>query len=35
LEVDLEKHIAFCLEAMRGIADQLGLAGNHPGKPQP
>lgn len=35
LEVDLEEHIAFCLEAMRGIADQLGLAGNHPGKPQP
>ncbi len=34
LEVDLEEHIAFCLEAMRGIADQLGLAGNHPGKPQ-
>ena len=35
LEVDLEEHIAFCLDAMRGIADQLGLAGNHPGKPQP
>ncbi len=35
LGVDLEEHIAFCLEAMRGIADQLGLAGNHPGKPQP
>ena len=35
LGVDLEEHIAFCLEAMRGNADQLGLAGNHPGKPQP
>ncbi len=35
LGVDLEEHIAFCLDAMRGIADQLGLAGNHPGKPQP
>jgi putative nucleotidyltransferase with HDIG domain len=35
LGVDLEEHIAFCLEAMRGIADRLGLAGNHPGKPQP
>ena len=35
LGVDLEEHIAFCLEAMRRIADQLGLAGNHPGKPQP
>lgn len=35
LGVDLEEHIAFCLEAMGGIADQLGLAGNHPGKPQP
>ncbi len=35
LGVDLEEHIAFCLEAMRGIADQLGLAGNHLGKPQP
>lgn len=35
LGVDLEEHIAFCLEAMRGIADQLGLAGNHPGMPQP
>jgi putative nucleotidyltransferase with HDIG domain len=35
LGVDLEEHIAFCLEAMCGIADQLGLAGNHPGKPQP
>jgi len=27
LGVDLEEHIAFCIEAMKGIADQLGLAG--------
>lgn len=27
LGVDLEEHIAFCLEAMRAIAPQLGLAG--------
>ncbi len=33
LGVDLEEHIAFCLEAMRGIADQLGLAGIPPEKP--
>ncbi|MGH9729279.1 MAG: HAD family hydrolase, partial [Candidatus Acidiferrales bacterium] len=26
LGVPLEEHIAFCVEAMRGIADQLGLA---------
>jgi putative nucleotidyltransferase with HDIG domain len=25
LGVDLEEHIAFCIEAMKGIADQLGL----------
>lgn len=28
LGVPLEEHIAFCIEAMRGIADQLGLAGH-------
>ena len=28
LGVDLEEHIAFCIEAMKGIADKLGLAGN-------
>jgi putative nucleotidyltransferase with HDIG domain len=27
LGVDLDEHITFCIEAMRGIADQLGLAG--------
>jgi putative nucleotidyltransferase with HDIG domain len=27
LGVDLEEHIAFCIEAMKGIADELGLAG--------
>jgi putative nucleotidyltransferase with HDIG domain len=27
LGVDLDEHIRFCIEAMRGIADQLGLAG--------
>jgi putative nucleotidyltransferase with HDIG domain len=29
LGVDLEEHIAFCIEAMRGIASELGLAGNN------
>jgi putative nucleotidyltransferase with HDIG domain len=28
LDVDLEEHIAFCIEAMKGIADKLGLAGS-------
>jgi putative nucleotidyltransferase with HDIG domain len=28
LGVDLEEHIAFCIEAMKGIAAELGLAGN-------
>src|SRR2546430_3578318 len=28
LGVDLEEHIAFCIEAMKGISDQLGLEGN-------
>jgi putative nucleotidyltransferase with HDIG domain len=27
LRVDLEEHIAFCIEAMKGIAPDLGLAG--------
>lgn len=27
LGVELDHHIAFCLEAMRGVAEQLGLAG--------
>jgi putative nucleotidyltransferase with HDIG domain len=28
LGIPLEEHIAFCIDAMRGIADQLGLATN-------
>jgi putative nucleotidyltransferase with HDIG domain len=28
LRVDLEEHIAFCIEAMKGIAGELGLAGD-------
>ena len=28
LGVDLDEHIAFCTEAMKGIAGELGLAGN-------
>jgi predicted hydrolase (HD superfamily) len=28
LGVDLEEHIAFCIEAMTEIAKELGLAGN-------
>lgn len=28
LGVDLEQHVAFCIEAMRGIADELGLDGS-------
>ena len=28
LGVDLEAHIAFCIEAMKGIADRLGLDGS-------
>ena len=27
LGVDLDEHIAFCIEAMKGIAGELGLAG--------
>jgi predicted hydrolase (HD superfamily) len=27
LGVDLEEHIAFCIEAMKAIAPELGLAG--------
>lgn len=30
LGVDLEEHIAFVLNAMRGIADSLGLSGSNP-----
>jgi predicted hydrolase (HD superfamily) len=28
LGVDLEQHIAFCIDAMRGIAAELGLDGS-------
>ncbi len=28
LGVDLEEHIAFCIEALKGVADQLGLDGS-------
>jgi predicted hydrolase (HD superfamily) len=28
LSVDLEEHIAFCIEAMKGIAGELGLDGS-------
>jgi len=28
LGVDLDEHIAFCIDALKGIAGQLGLAGN-------
>jgi putative nucleotidyltransferase with HDIG domain len=28
LGIDLEEHIAFCIEAMKGIAEQLGLDGS-------
>src|SRR6201993_5231991 len=30
LGVDLEEHIAFCIEAMKGIAKELGLEGTQP-----
>jgi predicted hydrolase (HD superfamily) len=30
LGVDLEEHIAFCVEAMKAVAPALGLAGNPP-----
>jgi len=28
LGVDLDEHIAFCIEALKGIAGELGLAGS-------
>lgn len=34
LGVDLDPHIAFCIEAMKGIAKELGLEGN-PAETQP
>ena len=33
LGVELDEHIAFCIEAMKGIAGELGLAGNTTGAP--
>ena len=33
LGVDLDEHITFCIEAMKGIAGELGLAGNQPSAP--
>jgi predicted hydrolase (HD superfamily) len=27
LAVDLDEHIAFCIEALKGIASEIGLAG--------
>jgi len=35
LGVDLDEHIAFCIEAMRGVAAALGLTGTNPGAPAP
>ena len=35
LGVELEEHIAFCIEAMKSIAQDLGLAGAHPSVPTP
>ena len=35
LGVDLDEHIAFCIEAMEGIAGELGLAGKEPPKDEP
>lgn len=34
LGVELSEHIGFCLEAMRGIAEELGLQGTPPPQPQ-
>jgi putative nucleotidyltransferase with HDIG domain len=34
LGIDLEEHIAFCIQAMQGIAKQLGLDGAQPAAPQ-
>lgn len=35
LGVELEEHIAFCIEAMKGIADRLGLNGSASNTPEP
>ena len=34
LGVELEEHIAFCIDAMRSIADTLGLSPAPPSAPQ-
>jgi predicted hydrolase (HD superfamily) len=33
LGVDLEEHIAFCIEAMKSVAGELGLAGKGAAEP--
>ena len=35
LGVPIDEHVAFCLEAMKAIADQLGLAGPSPARSEP
>ena len=35
LGVDIEEHIAFCIDAMKGVAKELGLEGTPPPSPQP
>jgi putative nucleotidyltransferase with HDIG domain len=35
LGVELEEHIAFCIEAMKTVADKLGLAGTQAASPAP
>jgi putative nucleotidyltransferase with HDIG domain len=35
LGVELEEHIAFCIEAMKTVADKLGLAGTQTASPAP
>jgi len=35
LGIELEAHIAFCIEAMKGIADRLGLDGSAAARAQP
>ncbi len=35
LGVELDQHITFCIEAMKGVATELGLAGINPAAPAP